>query len=175
MAEDEGWLIVHVDSDVTIESLTSESYELVRNLPAGRHAWIVRARAGRHAWQSLSPGREAGDSAPIRLPDMRRRLRSQADMDRAAWEAQFKFEVQPGVVNYVGELQLRKQLAGQWRVRIRHLNHAAAGIRALQSRYGDLLDTHQIVYSGPGEDGFLDYYTRERDRVAGTRSREARQ
>ena len=49
---------------------------------------------------------------------------------------------------------------------IRHMNHAAAAIRKLRERYASLLAAHEIVYSGPGNDDFLEHYTRERDRLA---------
>ena len=74
-----------------------------------------------------------------------------------------------GAINYPGELMLHAEYGrcGEVRtVRIRNRNHSAMALRSLSKSHGPILEHFPLRYGGRSGDGFLEFFDRERARVA---------
>jgi hypothetical protein len=140
---DEGLLILHVDTDVPIAGIELSGDTIASGVLAAHHVWLVRAAAGSYRWTALRITSPSG-----------RRHRHHLESDD-----EFRFEVEPGCVNYGGALVVR---SAPGHVEARSRNHVAMAIRKLRDRDAELVASHPLRYGGPSEDGFLDYYNRER-------------
>ena len=49
----EGFVIIHIETDVELETIGSDTIEFAANVPVGESAWIVRTRAGSYSWNSF--------------------------------------------------------------------------------------------------------------------------
>lgn len=146
----EGLLILHVDSDVPIADLQLNRGSAARSVARGHHVWLVRAPAGSYRWTILRLGSEAGSAGFLRLER----------------DDEFVFQVLPGSINYPGALIVRAHptaRSASGAVRVRNRNHAAMAVRTLRERHAALLEAYPLVYGGASGDGFLEYYTRQRD------------
>lgn len=139
----EGLLILQVDTDVPIAGIELSGDTVASGVLAGHHVWLVRAAAGPYRWTALRFTSPAG----------RRRAHRFESND------EFRFEVQPGSVNYGGALVVR---SASGYVEARSRNHVAMAIRMLRDRDAELVARLPLRYVGLSEDGFLDYYNRER-------------
>ncbi len=160
----EALMIVHVDSEIPLDWIDLASGRVATSLPEGRHIWIVRAPAGRNAWVRLRPAARVGRVETIDLARYDARRRD----DDWVRRAEFEFVLESGKINYPGELIVTSQAAVRSVARgysIRNRNHSAMAIRALKQTHAGLLEAFPIRFAGPGEDGFLDHYTSERDRL----------
>jgi acetyl esterase/lipase len=167
LSSDEGYLVIHVDTDVAIERIAAGGQDFVRNLQPGRHLWLVRAKAGRARWTSVKLTPQPSNSGPIRPKAF-----------SVLNEKEFEFEVEAGAVNYPGDLVIRLAdpdagiMAG---ISVRNRNHSAMAVRKLAKTHSGLLAAHPIRYAGSSGDEFLQFYTKERDRLAkNARSRPAK-
>jgi hypothetical protein len=140
---DEGLLILHVDSDRPIAEIDVNGSSIASGLPAGNHAWMVRASAGSYRFSALQLAVGMGRS----------RARS-IDADD-----EFRFEVVAGHVNYGAALVIR---SGRDDIEVRGRNHVAMAIRMLSDRDAAIAAKHPLRYGGRGNGDFLDYYSQER-------------
>lgn len=165
LAEGEGFLVVHVDTTYAIEKLDAGSIAIARDLQPGAYLWLVRAKEGRYRWSGVRLAAQTVGSSTIRLEAV-----------SATKEEEFEFTVEPGRINYPGHLVIGSDAetsgiaAG---IEIRHRNRSAMAVRKLLRSHPDLMAAFPIHYSGTSEDEFLDYYTRERDRLARAGAKEA--
>jgi hypothetical protein len=159
LGEKEGLVVIQVDTDVALESARLGKYEIFRNLPKGRHLWLVRLPAGEYSWSRIALGAESGRDFDLNLNRVDRRM---AQVEDWVWDDEFTFDVVPGVLNYPGELIVRYD--GVW-MSVRNRNHAALAVYGLEESYPQVLATHGLRNAGPGEDGFLEFYTRQRARL----------
>jgi hypothetical protein len=143
---DEGLLIVHVDTDVTLAGIEVNGDTIANAVAVGHHVWLVRASAGSYRWTALRFMNSSGRHRAHPLDP----------------EDEFRFDVQPGRVNYGGAMVVRTA-GGNLEARSR--NHVAMAIRMLSDRDAALVASHPLRYGGPSEDGFLEYYNRERGAV----------
>ena len=133
------------------------SRPIARDLPVGRHLWIIRAKAGQYRWGGIRLLAQDHGSATIR-PE--RKLESGRD--------EFAFDVEAGKINYPGHLLVRLRapaLGMRSGLSIRNRNHAAMAIRLLSKSHPDLIASRPIRNAGTSGDRFLDFYSRERDRL----------
>ena len=159
LREDEGLLIVHVDTDVHLKRISIRSGTVATELPEGDHLWIVRARAGNSGWRRVDFGKEVGRRAYIFVEQ---------------WdglnENEFKFDIKAGRINYPGALIVRsKKSEPGWPrgwISVRNRNHSAMAIRRLLKEHPVLLESLPIRFGGSSGDEFLKFYTTERDRVS---------
>jgi hypothetical protein len=162
LGPDEGLLILHIETEVPLASISLPWALAVSDLPKGRHLWIVRARAGTYRWKKLHLAREVGSEGYLNLDDYRvmRRVKNWV------WDDEFRFDVEAGQINYPGHLIIRSndvsRSAGSG-YSVRNRNHAAMAIRQLLESHPEVLRRYSIRYGGSGEDEFLEYYTRVRD------------
>jgi hypothetical protein len=150
LEHDQGLLILHVDSDVPIETLRLDRGVAARSVARGEHVWIVRAAAGRYRWTGVQVGAQAGRAERHRLPS----------------EDEFRFAVEAGKINYPGALIIRSPQSSRsvsGNLRIRNRNHAAMAIRELLADHASLLESLPLHYAGLSGDRFLEYYQRMRD------------
>ena len=158
LGEGEAFLIIHIDTDVQLKNVSLESGTIASQLPAGDHLWIIRTRARRSGWKRINLEKEGSY----------RRHFAVGQMD-VFNEDEFEFEIKAGAINYPGSLIVRtKNTFPAWPVyaiSFRNRNHSAMAIRALLETHRSLLESLPIRYAGPRGDGFLDFYTRERDRL----------
>jgi hypothetical protein len=151
LAAEEGLLIIQIDTEVALSNLILNHRSVARSLSKGRHIWLTRVREGSYRWQEF----ETGDQV---------RYRRTYELDS---DDEMRFYVQAGTINYPGELVIRaspQPRLGDDTLIVRNRNHAAMAVRALQKRYPRLLQSRALHYAGSGDDAFLDYYTRERDK-----------
>lgn len=142
----EGLLILHVDTEVPIAEIDVNGGTIASGLPTGHHVWLVRAAAGSYRFTALRGPSSAGPETSNRLPA----------------DDEFRFQVEPGCVNYGAALVVRSSPRG---LEIRGRNHVAMALRRLRDPDAELVANHPLRYGGLSEDGFLDYYSRERDAV----------
>lgn len=150
LAQDEGLLILHVDTDRPIDGVQLNGVTIASGVPAGNRVWLVRADTGAHRWTALR----------LTGPDGRSRAH------RLTPDDEFRFDVEPGSVNYGGTLVVRS-VGGPLTARNR--NRAAMAIRMLGVRDAALVASHPLRSGARSEDGFLDHYDRERERAQESR------
>ncbi|MEZ4334064.1 MAG: hypothetical protein R3F35_20120 [Myxococcota bacterium] len=162
----EGFLVVHVETDVAIERLHADSRLIGQALPPGEHLWLVRMKAGRHRWSRIRLVSQAGGESG-RRPESKGVLNEQ----------EFTFDVEAGAINYPGAIVVAKFDPGRvligipwWSIlthaEIRNRNHSAMALRSLAKTHPALLAAHPIRYAGRSGDRFLQFYTRERGKLA---------
>ena len=165
LAEDQGLLIVQIDTNSSIQRISAGASVVSENLPKGRHIWIASLPSGRYAWSEVRI--EFQGIRQIYRPGQFKRLN----------EHEFEFDVVAGQINYPGELMIRtdpgsyhfdvyRGRAGYfWDISIRNRNHSAMAIRSLMKSHAMLLDEYPVRYAGSSGDGFLDFYGKEKARV----------
>jgi hypothetical protein len=155
LGEDEGLLIVHIDTDVMLERVSIRTGTIATDLPEGQHLWIVRTRAGNLGWRKVDFGKELGRRAYIFVEQM-----------NGTNDEEFTFDIEAGSINYPGSLIVRthKSIPGLHRrwVSVRNRNHSAMAIRRLLHGHSALLGSLPIRYGGSSGDQFLEFYTEER-------------
>lgn len=160
LADDEGFLVVHIDTAITVERVQAGSLEVARDLPAGEYVWIIRAKADRYRWDEVRLAAQLHGTSTIR-----------PEPAGVFNEAEFDFSLEAGKINYPGHLliELVSPTGGVGSgVSVRNRNHSAMAIRKLAKSHSTLLAAHPIRYAGSSGDGFLEFYTRERDRLGAT-------
>ncbi|MFO0690130.1 MAG: hypothetical protein U0900_15640 [Myxococcota bacterium] len=193
LSADQGFLVVHIDTELGIERLFADSLEVARDLPAGRHIWVIPVSAGSYRWsgvrftvhsqhvRTLRPellryartGQIAPqflDDRPIHQDDLdrireRRSVRGKGYMPVAGPD-EFVFEVRAGAINYPGHLLIalaNPESGTVGGISIRNRNHAAMGMRKLARTHPELVGRHPIRFAGLEHDEFLELYSRERD------------
>jgi hypothetical protein len=179
LAEDEGLLVVHVDSDAPLELLAAGDVAVVEDLAKGRYVWIVRLKSGRYAWTQIAfaPGEITPEVARRCIRDRVARINPLRDLygvDRT----EFEFDVKPGMLNYAGELILRVDYHSYckvaYRMTIRNRNHSAMALRSLLATHPAYLEALPIRHAGRSGDGFLEFYSRERRRLGAAPPAEGR-
>jgi hypothetical protein len=153
LAPSEALLIIHIDTEIALERLWLNSRPFAQSLGKGRFAWMVRVRSGSYRWQRIELGSQT-----------RNRLKYQLGSDE-----ELSFEVQAGKINYPGELVIRsgpEALWGNQTLIVRNRNHSAMMVREMRDSYDSILRSLPLHYAGPSGDGFLEYYTRNRERSA---------
>ncbi len=65
------------------------------------------------------------------------------------------FEIQPGVINYVGHLEIINR--GYWYTNeMVLLNNSSIAVEFLEREFDSLIDQYGLHYAGPGEDDFFE-------------------
>jgi len=150
LSEDEGLLILDVESDVAIERILLDRAIASGPLPAGRHVWLVRIPGGSYRWDRIEFGNK--------LPDVRRFALSEL-------EADLGFEIEPGAIHYAGQLLIRQDAhrrSPSRRPRVALRNHAARAVRLLLEREPGIMAAFPIRHAGASDDPFLDSYSSAR-------------
>lgn len=155
LSAEEGLLIFQVDSDLPISKLVLTGLDAGRPIDAGDTFEIVRVPAGRYRWYSLV------------VPESdRHRGRYRIDPSKYADEDELYFEIQPGVLNYAGELVVSRGRVTwfQRSIYIRVLNHLAGAIRTLEREHPTLLEQYPLVHARDRsrDDRFLEFYLEAR-------------
>ncbi len=157
LAENEGYLVVQIGNSLAVSEVVAGGLVLARDLQPGEHLWLTRVKAGRYRFSSVRIG-AVGPRSPVLRPKPFGVLN----------EREFDFEVEAGKINYPGHLLVRfydpKAGAGSGIV-VRNRNHSAMAIRELSKSHPELIAAHPLRYAGYSGDGFLEFYTRERDRL----------
>jgi|GEM_PF-5223289 len=73
------------------------------------------------------------------------------DEESETWE----FEIQPGKVNYLGEIQLHVAPSG--RTRVLRMNHGGQFYSYLETQNPDVLEQLEVVYAGHAPDAFFEW------------------
>ena len=156
LMEDEALVVIQIDTDLPIRSITLSNLYLKTPIEVGQHFFLARMRPGSQTWLNVYIEGRGGFAGRYRLK--KSALPSPNEL---------KFSVDPGVINYAGKLIIRKAVAtwfGRW-VSIRIRNHAAMALRDLERSYGPLLDTYGIRSAGKSGDPFIEFYAAERERI----------
>jgi hypothetical protein len=153
LAPNEALLIVHIDTDVALESLILNNRPVARSLGKGRHVWMVRVPEGSYRWKRVEIG-----------SGRRRNPWFELESDE-----ELRFEVKAGKINYPGELAIRSgplSWGDNGTLIVRNRNHSAMAVRELRGPYDAVLRSFPLHYAGLSGDGFLEYYMRKRERPA---------
>jgi dienelactone hydrolase len=156
LAEDEGLVVVQIDTEVPLEQVSLDRAVVSGALPSGSHIWLVRLATGRYRWKRVAFGSRAGVAQVYAFEP---------------GDADLRFDVEAGKINYPGELVIRAHpifRSARGGIYIRNRNHSAMAVRALRRIAPDVLSAFPLRHAGPRGDGFLDYYSRERDRSGKT-------
>ena len=156
LADDEGLLVLQIDTDLEIEKIALRGLVIDEPIVPGRHLWVARVQAGSYSWRSIRIGGDGRYPGNYRI---RRRNYSRSE--------EIEFEIEPGVLNYVGDAIIRKgevTFRGSW-ISVRVRNHAAMALRQIERDYPDLLGRIAIRTAETGNDSFFEYYATERARL----------
>lgn len=159
----EGFVILDVDTDVAVAEVVMDRFVAARNLPKGRHRWVVRLPAGRYRWIYVEFGSESGhrERYPVRnmvLSDAKRDPRDE-----------FRFEVVAGAINYPGSAIIRTSDFGRSAalpIDFRIRNHSAMAVRRLLDTHAEIFEAYPVRYAGERGDTFLEHWESLRRRVA---------
>jgi hypothetical protein len=151
LSADEGLLVVQIDTEVPLARVWLDRAVASGAVPSGRHVWLVRLPSGRYRFSRVAFGSRAGDAQTYRFepgdPDVR-------------------FDLEAGKINYPGELVIRAHaVARSARGGSRSGTHSALAVRELRKVAAELLAAFPLRHAGPSRDGFLEHYSRERERV----------
>jgi hypothetical protein len=156
LTEDEGLLIIHIDTDHELRQLGLSAATVEGPIAKGRHLWVTRAEAGSYSWQSVTLNYSRASGERFRL-----------DRNSYPHPSELDFRVEPGVINYAGELIIRfvrRRGRRKW-LSVRHRNHAAMALRELPETFSQILDAYPLRSSGTSDDEFLEFLSSERERV----------
>ena len=158
LAEGEGLLLVHVDTDQKIEGILANRMPLVGPLERGRYAWMIRVPAGRVAWSRIElPARPISPGEEPWCPRRRSvRIDPRNDLYGVA-ESEFEFEVKPGVINYAGELIVRAEYGRCGMVAravVRNRNHSAMALRSVARTHAAIVEAFPVHSAGTKGDGY---------------------
>lgn len=67
----------------------------------------------------------------------------------------WSFKIQPGVISYVGDLEIDSVWQKYSYVEL--VNNSSLAMDFMESRFANILKSRKIIYQGPGEDDFFDY------------------
>ena len=196
LSASQGFLVVHVDTELGIEKLFADSLEVARDLPAGRHIWIIPVQAGSYRWSGIRFTIHDQHVRTLR-PELRRYARTgqiapqflddrpihQDDLDRirerktmrgkgflsVSGPDEFAFEVRAGTINYPGHLLIAladPESGTVAGISIRNRNHAAMGMRKIAKSHPRLVERYPIRFAGLERDEFLELYSREREKLS---------
>ncbi len=161
LAIQEGLLVMQIDTDLPIDRLALNGLTIIEPIKVGKHFWIARVYAREYSWKSVHISKHVSYAG--RYSIARGKFPREGELD---------FEIKPGVLNYVGELIVRKHSIGYTRgfrraswISIRIRNHAAMALRELERNYAELLDVYPLRTAGTSGDAFLEFYASERDRL----------
>ena len=156
LAENEALMVIQIDTDLPIGRLVLSGLMIRESIEVGRHFWVAKVRPGRQSWRKVyiaGKTRHAG--------------RYNITRSKYARVSELDFSLEPGVINYAGELIIRN--AGsrglQTWISVRIRNHVAMALRDLEQKYGNLLDHYSIRMAGSSGDAFVDHYMSERSRI----------
>ncbi len=141
LGANEGLLVVHVRSNVPVQSIDIGGVQAAEGVPEGTEVRLIGITAGTYRWAQM---KLQGDTFLFR------------DDDR------LRFHVEPGVINYVGMVQVER--SGQLSLWMNAIDRTAMALERLRERHPDLVARYPVVYSGPARHVFLDRY---RDAIAG--------
>lgn len=133
LTENNGFLLLSVDSDVSLEQLNvtgQKSFHVgAEDLTAGKHYILVELPAGDYQIESA------------KLSHWWRLL-----LKPGYWN----FSVKPGQISYIGELQLKGQAPELE-------NRSSMALQYLEQNHAKLLLQYKVRYSGPGDDHYFEF------------------
>lgn len=139
LRENEGIVILHVDTDTAISSISISGLRVLQNLPRGRHVALQVLTAGSYSFSTLRTGND------YRYP-----------LFRMA-EERLYFKVEPGKINYPGLLFIRRTSLWPGRsLHVRSFSRAGQALSELLDRYPQILDRYPIVNGRVNRDDFLE-------------------
>jgi len=141
----EGFLVIAVDTDFAIEALRlqrsgSLSAELLGDIKPGVKLQLYVASAGEYNFDHISPGRSGYQY-------------------RLGNDAEFHFAVKAGVINYPGDLIVRK--AGFLQANIWLSNRGLRAMDWMETTHPSL-QSYRLSYTGLYPDPFPDFYREKR-------------
>jgi len=139
LRRDEGLLVVHVRSNRPLVSMQISGARAAEDVPEGTHLRLIGVAAGSYRWSDVHL-RERWPTPRFRFPDADR----------------LRFRVEPGVINYVGMVDVHR--SGEFAVEINSIDRTAMALEELRRRYPDLCAKYPIVYSGSARHVFLERY-----------------
>lgn len=149
LGADEGLLVVHVHTNRPLRSIHISGTQAAEDVPEGTQVRLIGITAGSYLWSEVEireyvPSYWDGEDWPQYVTF------SSPSIDR------LRFHVEPGVINYVGMLDVERK--GTLRVEVNSLDRTAIALEELRRRYSDLTARYRIVYSGPAPNVFLEHY-----------------
>ncbi len=142
LEDDEGILVVEIETDVPVASLRLRGVPVVEGLQSGEHLVLVAIGAGDYAWSDLRVPSTLGQEVRLRLR-----------------HDDLAFRVRAGRINYAGCLVLRGRTAPHFvSLRFRVENRSAQVAALLGERHPELVRRHPPLFSGPYRDDFLERF-----------------
>lgn len=136
LVEQEGILILYTDSDIPFQPglITRDQAVPIEPLAAGRQLRALVVDAGIYRFASVVRGNL---------------------VYAVGREKEWRFRVDPGQINYPGQIVVRYARSGLY---IFHQPRTAMALKELQSRFPKLLEQHSLVYTGRDGDEFARRY-----------------
>jgi hypothetical protein len=133
LAENNGYLLLSVDSVINLNQLNvtgAKSFHLgSEDLPKGKVYILVDLPAGEY-----------------KITSVKFNYWLQLELKDGFWN----FNVQPGQISYIGELQLKG-----WAPELE--NRSSMALQYLEQNHADLLKSLPVRYSGPGDDHYFEF------------------
>jgi hypothetical protein len=148
LADNEGILVVHVDTDTAVESIVTSAGIVARSLEPGRYLILLAIPEGTYRWRRVY--RKIGDWK-IHWRIWPRFL----DRDD-------RFTIKRGQINYPGLIQLRKSRQ-PYVLSVLPFNESAKMLLEIEQRQPGLAAKYTVRYAGSEPDEFLIRYQAVRD------------
>lgn len=133
---DQGWLLLMIHADMELHEIEFSGAESIsikrKDIPPGLSMQLRKVEAGEYT---------------IRDVDITTFYRFTLTPD------EWKFEVFPGAITYVGHFDV--QSLSSDRARLELVNRTSVALEYMQSEHNELLEQMPFKYGGPGEDMFL--------------------
>ena len=138
---DEGYLLIGINTTQDLEYINIDGETNLRftkeDLRQGSSYILTTAPTGKYYLKTIGTGN-------------RYRVR----LKQESWS----FEVKPGQISYIGDLDFTRNSYFYWIVYAVMDNRSSFAIKFLQENFPNILNNRQLHYAGPGEDRFLHYY-----------------
>jgi hypothetical protein len=150
LAPDQGLLVVHVRTNRPLYGILVDDVRAAEDVPEGTQVGLIGITAGSYRWSD------------VELISRSFRFR---DVDR------LRFHVDPGVINYVGMVDIEE--TDDHALVMTTIDRSAIALEELRRRYPDLVARYPIVYSGTARHVFLQRYSAAKAARAKTRAEAA--
>jgi pimeloyl-ACP methyl ester carboxylesterase len=144
----QGLLVVHVRSNLPVQTIDVGGVLAAEDLLEGTSVRLIGITAGTYRWATIQL---QGDR--FRFPDHER----------------LRFRVEPGLINYVGMIDVER--SGPLSLGLHALDRSAMALEQLRERYPDLTARYRMVYSGSARHVFLERHRNAKERPGPERVR----
>lgn len=142
--ENTGYLLIGVETNLTLKSISISGEKNLKlsgdDIRKGSQYILVDVPAGDYSIDQIQLGGWF-----------------RTKLDNGLWD----FTVSPGVISYVGHLNVETVSIWPLRTQIELENRSSAALQFLEQSFPNILSNRSLVYHGPGTDPFMKFVAEE--------------